>query len=183
MPELHPLLASRWSPRAFDPVAKLTLAELSSLLEAARWAPSSANSQPWRFLVGLRDEETHKRIFANLDASNQRWSGDASALIVAAHVTNGTHGRPLPHAAYDLGQAVAHLSVQASALGLYVHQLGGFDAEGLRADLDLPAGLALETVLAVGRLGDPEVLPADLRTRELGLRSRRPAGELLIAVG
>lgn len=183
MPELHPMLAARWSPRAFDPVTPLTAVELSSLIEAARWAPSAGNTQPWRFVVGLRDEETHKRIFANLAAGNQRWAGDAAALIVAAHVDSGTDGTPLPHAAYDLGQAVAHLSVQAIALGLYAHQMGGFDAAALRADLDLPAGVTLATVIAVGRLGNPDSLPADLRNRELALRTRRPVGELLIAAG
>lgn len=183
MPELHPLLAARWSPRAFDPDADLTPPDISSLVEAARWAPSAANSQPWRFVIGLRDEETHKRIFANLDQRNQRWAGSAAALIVAGHVTLGTSGRKLPHAPYDLGQAVAHLCVQASALGLYAHQMAGFDADSLRSDLHLSGDLKLTTVIAVGRLGHPDTLPTDLRDREVGLRTRRPVSELLIAVG
>jgi nitroreductase len=179
MPELHPLLAGRWSPRAFDPVAVLTPAELSSLVEAARWAPSAANRQPWRFLIGLRDEEAHKRIFANLAADDQRWAGAASALIMAGHVADG---RPPGRAAYDLGQAVAHLSVQASALGLSVHQMDGFDPGFLRADLDLPASIEPIVVLAVGHLASPDTLPPDLRAREIGLRHRRPAEGILIAV-
>ena len=180
MPELHPLLAARWSPRAFDPVAELTQAEVSSLLEAARWAPSYGNSQPWRFVVGSRDDETHKRIFANLSERNQRWAGDASVLIVAAHVTETAAGVPLRHAAYDLGQAVAHLSVQAAALDLHVHQMGGFDADSLRTDLELPAELEIAVVIALGRLGSPDSLPADLRARELALRTRRPLAEMLV---
>lgn len=180
MPELHPLLANRWSPRAFDPITVLTGAELASLIEAARWAPSSGNSQPWRFVVGPRDEETHKRIMANLTPYDQRWAGSAAALILAGHVTGGT--APLPHAAYDLGQAVAHLTIQATALGLHVHQISAFDGPSLRADLDLCADLELSVVIAVGRLGTPDSLPPDLRGREISLRGRRPVEELLIAV-
>jgi nitroreductase len=182
MPELHPLLATRWSPRAFDRIAEVTPAEMASLIEAARWSPSSANSQPWRFVVGLRDQETHKRIFTNLDHDDQRWAADASALILATHLTTGPSGEPLRLAPYDLGQSVAYLCVQASALGLYTHQIAGFDTASMRADLDLPADLALAVVIAVGRLGNPDHLPPDLRDRELGLRVRHPAHELHIAV-
>jgi nitroreductase len=157
MSELHPLLATRWSPRAFDPAAQLADHDIASLLEAARWAPSVGNSQPWRFLVGRRHTETHKRIFTNLGTASQRWASSASALIVAGYVVDpGT-----PHAAYDLGQAVAHLSVQATAL-------------------DLPDDVLPKVVLAVGRLGDPGALPPDLRTLEITLRRRRPRSELAI---
>lgn len=180
MAQLFPLLAMRWSPRAFDPAATLTETDLASLLEAARWAPSAANSQPWRFVVGHRDDETHKRIFVNLAAGNQRWAGRASALVVGAYTPEASDRGALSHAAYDLGQAVAHLSVQAAALGLYVHQMAGFDADGLHADLDLPPDVVPHVVVAVGRLGDPEALPEDLRLRETGLRRRRPVGELIL---
>jgi nitroreductase len=181
MPELHPLLAARWSPRAFDPVAELTPAEVASLLEAARWAPSSGNSQPWRFVVGVRDDETHKRILTNLSGRNQRWAGDASLLLVGAHAVLGPDGTLLRHAAYDLGQAVAHLSMQAVALGLATHQMGGFDNASLRADLEIPAELEVTVVVAIGRLGSPDGLPPDLRARELELRSRRPVADLVLA--
>jgi nitroreductase len=180
MAQLTPLLASRWSPRAFDRTAAVTDAELASLLEAARWAPSAANSQPWRFLVGRRDDETHKRIFSNIPGADQRWAGLASLLILAAHTTTGPTGEPLDHAAYDLGQAVAHLTVQATALRLHVHQVVGLDRNGIRADLSLPAGVHPHVVVAVGRVGDPRSLPEDLRRWETGLRQRRPLGDLLL---
>jgi nitroreductase len=183
MPELHPLLAGRWSPRAFDPVAALSATELDALLEAARWAPSAADSQPWRFAVGLRHEERHKRILASLDPGEQRWAEAASALVATGHIGYDDRGHPLPRAAYDLGQAVAHLTVQATALGLYVRQVDHFDRDALRADLDVGPDVALLGVLAVGRLGDPRALPADLRGGELALRRRRPVEELLLTVG
>ncbi|WP_173157446.1 nitroreductase family protein [Phytohabitans suffuscus] len=176
MSELHPLLATRWSPLAFDPVAVLSDEDVGSLLEAARWAPSFANSQPWRFAVGRRDEETHKRILENLSAGCQPWAGNASALIVAAHLDRAT----LPRAAYDLGQAVAHLTVQATALRLHVHQIADFDAGGLRSDLEIPDDLRPAVVVAVGRLGDPAMLPPDLRAWETALRTRVPTAELLV---
>lgn len=175
MVDLSSLLANRWSPRAFDATAELTDAEAFSLLEAARWAPSTGNSQPWRFALGRRDDETYKRIFVNLTEGNQRWAGRAAALLVGAHLVDG-----LGHAAYDLGQAVAHLTVQATSLGLYVRQMAGFDRDGLVTDLELPAEVRPHIVVAVGRLGDPFTLPDDLRRRETSLRRRRPLAELLL---
>ncbi len=177
---LHPLLAERRSSRAFDPYAEVTSQELAVLLEAARWAPSSRNSQPWRFAVGRRGDETHKRIFASLSAGNQRWAGRAPLLLVAAHVTR-EGDEPLPHAPYDLGQAVAHLVTQATALGLAVHQIGGFDAATLHGELTLPGEVRPVAVLAVGRPGDPATLPEDLRERDEAPRERRPVAALLLA--
>lgn len=175
MADLTPLLAFRWSPRAFDPAAELTGAEASSLLEAARWAPSTGNAQPWRFALGHREDETWKRLLVSLPPGDQRWARRASALVLGAHT-----GGDAERGAYDLGQAMAHLTVQATALGLYVHQLTSFDRAGLAADLDLPVGIRPLVVAAVGRLGDPAVLPEELRQRETGLRRRRPLAALLL---
>jgi nitroreductase len=172
MPELHPLLAGRWSPRGFDDRYELRDAELASLLEAARWAPSGQNAQPWRFVVGHRDDPTHKRIFAALTDADQAWAGRASALV-AAGFTAGADP-------YDLGQAVAHLGVQAVALGLHTRQVLEFDAAGLHRDLELPADVTVHAVVAAGRLGDPDTLPPDLRRREFRLRTRRRVSELLL---
>jgi nitroreductase len=176
MPELHPLLATRWSPRSFNPDRELTEAELAVLLEAARWAPSCDNSQPWRFLIGRRGTETHKRVLVNLNQENQCWAGTASVLLVGAHLADPA----LRHAAYDLGQAMAHLGFQAAALGLYLHQIAGFAAGPLAADLELPEHVTPRVVAAIGRLGDPDHLPHDLRVREISLRTRRPLAELLL---
>ncbi|TCB98895.1 nitroreductase [Micromonospora zingiberis] len=178
MTDLTPLLAFRWSPRAFDPQAEVTPAEIATLLEAARWAPSIGNGQPWRFAVGHRDHDTFKRILVNLPPAEQRWAGRASLLVLVAHPRAGH-----PMAAYDLGQAVAHLTVQATALGLHVRQVTDLDRAGLAADLDLAADLRPYVVVAIGQLGDPLSLPADLVTRETTLRHRRPLSEIVLSCG
>ncbi|MGW5556177.1 nitroreductase family protein [Micromonospora sp. NPDC003944] len=178
MADLTPLLAYRWSPLAFHPTGKVSAADTSSLLEAARWAPSLGNRQPWRFTVGYRDDETWKRILVNLPERDQRWAHRAAALLLAAHVepdSASTDG-----IAYDLGQAVAHLTVQATALGLHVRQVLSVDRAGLAADLNLPSDVRPYAVLVVGQLGDPLSLPADLVAEETGLRRRRPLADLLI---
>ncbi|MFG3700366.1 nitroreductase family protein [Micromonospora sp. NPDC047620] len=177
MVDLTPLLAFRWSPRAFDPTAELAADHASTLLEAARWAPSAGNVQPWRFVLGHRDDETFKRILVNLPEPDQRWAQRASALLLGTHLT-GAAGH-----LYDLGQAIAHLTVQATALGLHVRQLRGLDRAGLAADLDLPDGVRPHVVVAVGQLGDPLSLPADLLGSETGLRRRLPLAEILLTSG
>ncbi|BCJ59768.1 nitroreductase family protein [Micromonospora endophytica] len=176
MTDLTSLLAFRWSPRSFDSQAGITRAEAATLLEAARWAPSAGNRQPWRFALGHRDDETFKRLLVNLTPADQRWAGRASALLLGAHLRTGH-----PFAAYDLGQAVAHLTVQATALGLHVRQVTQLDHAGLAADLDLPDGLRPYVVVAVGQLADPLSLPTDLVAEELALRHRLPLTELVLS--
>ncbi|MFG2055305.1 nitroreductase family protein [Micromonospora sp. NPDC048930] len=178
MADLTPLLAFRWSPRAFDPDAELTGDEASSLLEAARWAPSAGNAQPWRFALGHRQDETWKRILVSLPEHDQRWTRHASALVVGAHT--GISPVDTERSAYDLGQAIAHLTVQATALGLHIRQLSHFDRAGLATELDLAAGIRPLVVAAVGRLGDPAALPPDLHARETALRRRHPLAALLL---
>ncbi|MEU8284344.1 nitroreductase family protein [Micromonospora sp. NPDC048905] len=182
MTDLTPLLAYRWSPLAFHPTEELNATDASLLLEAARWAPSLGNRQPWRFTLGHRDDETWKRILVNLPEHDQRWAHRAAALLLAAHVDGDTapDAAPPDGVAYDLGQAVAHLTVQATALGLHVRQVLTVDRVGLSADLHLPADVRPYAVLAVGQLGDPLSLPADLVAEETGLRRRRPLAELLL---
>ena len=148
---VHPLLAERWSPRGFDRSHELGDEDLAALLEAARWAPSAQNSQPWRFLVTRRGEPGHDRLFAALAPGNQAWAGAASALILVAAGTVSDDGRPQPWALYDTGQAVAALVTQAQADGLSVHQMGGFDNEAVRAAFGLADALAPVVVLAIGR--------------------------------
>src|SRR5438093_5579699 len=178
--ELHPLLAERWSPRGFDPSHELGGEDLAVLLEAARWAPSPQNSQPWRFLVTRRGEPAHDRLFAALAPGNQAWAGAASALILVAARIAGDDGRPQPWALYDTGQAVAALVTQAQADGLSVHQMGGFDTGAVRAELGLGENLTPVVVVAVGRHDTEAGLPEPLAAREAAPRTRHPLGDLLL---
>src|SRR5690349_22455684 len=177
---VHPLLAERWSPRGFDRTHEIGDEALSALLEAARWAPSAGNSQPWRFLVTRRGEPAHDRLYAALAPGNQAWAGAASALILVAARTTGDDGRPQPWAMYDTGQAVAALVTQAQADGLSVHQMGGFDTGAVRAELGLGENLTPVVVLAVGRHDSEAGLPEPLAAREAAPRTRHPLGDLLL---
>ncbi|QFR02084.1 oxidoreductase [Streptomyces phaeolivaceus] len=180
---VHPLLAERWSPRSFDATHTIGDEELVSLLEAARWAPSSRNSQPWRFLVGRRGEPTYQRLFDSLVSSNRLWAGDSSLLIAALAAERAENGAAQHGPAYDTGLAVAQLSVQAHALGLHAHQMGGFDAERLRVSLGVPDGYRPLSVTAIGALASADLLPPELRARETAVRERRPLAETFFGDG
>lgn len=179
----HPVLsvlADRWSPRAYDASSPIDEAKLASALEAARWTPSANNTQPWRFIVARRGTALHEQIHAALMGFNQVWAGNAAVLIVAVAETADEQGTPISHAVYDLGQAVAHLSVQAHHDGLVVHQMSGFVAEQVREIADLDARFAPTTVIALGELGDAGVLPEPLQEREVAPRVRRPLDETVL---
>ncbi|WP_209313849.1 nitroreductase family protein [Blastococcus sp. TF02A-35] len=178
---LHPLLAGRWSPRGLDPQHELTQHQLTALLEAARWAPSASNTQPWRFAVALRGTEEHAAVLDALVGFNRAWAHAASALVVAAAETHTPEGAERRWAVYDTGQAVAHLSVQAEVEGLAVHQMGGFDSERIAALL--PEGVTPLVVLAIGRRDDTAELPEPLAGREAAARDRLPLEALQLPLG
>ncbi|NUT99476.1 MAG: nitroreductase family protein [Saccharothrix sp.] len=174
--DLNPIIAQRWSPRAFDPAARLTTDDLRPLLEAARWAPSHGNTQPARFLVGFRGDSTYTRIFDALRPGNQVWAGRASVLVVACRVTADDRG-PMPNTEYGVGLAVANLSLQAVENGLVTHQMGGFSKDAVRESFGLPEDVIPVVVVAIGVLGDDSDLPEDLRAREHRVRKRKPLTE------
>jgi len=177
---LHPLLEARWSPRAFDADHDMTAAEAESLLEAARWTPSANNSQPWRYILAHRGTPVFEQIVAALAPGNQVWAVNASVLVVALMVV-GDPGSPMARwAVYDVGQSVAHLSVQAHALGYHTHQMGGFDADSLRTSFNLGEELEPLIITAVGRVADPTTLPEAYRVRETKPRERLPLADLLV---
>jgi nitroreductase len=163
---IHDLLARRWSPRAFSP-RPVEPVKLAALFEAARWAPSSYNAQPWAFIVAAReDAEGYNRLLSTLVDVNRQWAQRAPVLILAVAKLDFNHvARPNRHALYDLGQAVANLTVQATALDLQIHQMGGFDPRSARELFAIPSGYEPVAVLA---LGYQEALPADppARTRK-----------------
>jgi nitroreductase len=177
---LVPLLEERWSPRSFDPTAEITDRQLDALLEAARWAPSASNKQPRRFIVGRRGTATFDAIADALMGFNAAWAPNASALIVAlAEVPAGTADQP-SWAEYDLGQAVAHLTVQAHAEGLHTHQMGGVEWDRIVAAFDLTDDLKPLTVTAVGVVDEADKLNEALAARERAPRTRLPLDELVL---
>ncbi len=174
------VLADRWSPRSYDPSNTVDDTALTAALEAARWSPSASNSQPWRFIVARRGSHEFTTIASLLMGFNQAWASSASALIVGLTEVRNAQGKAQPWAAYDLGQAIAHLSVQAHHDGLHVHQMGGFDGDGLRAAFDIDARLEILSVSAIGVLGTPEALPDALREREIAPRVRLDLDDIVL---
>lgn len=177
---IHPLLRDRHSPRAFSD-QPVDAAALRALLEAARWAPSAFNDQPWTFLLATRDDaEGFARLLGGLVPFNQAWAQRAGALVVCLTRRTYRHdGSPHAHARHDLGLAVAQLTVQATALGLCVHQMAGIDSDHLRAECAIPDGWDVVSALAVGHPGDPAALPEALAERERAPRVRRPQAEFV----
>lgn len=178
---IHDLLRRRWSPRAFDSRA-LPPAQVRSLLEAARWAPSSYNRQPWRFLIAAReDADEFARMLGCLVPGNRVWAGDAPLLVLAVAQLAFDDGRPNRHAAHDVGLAVGQLVLQATALGLFAHQMAGIETDEIRARYALPEGFEPLTAIAIGHAGEPAALPDRLRAMESAPRTRRPLGDFVFA--
>lgn len=162
---------NRWSPRAFTGKPLSTQA-LHSLFEAARWAPSTSNTQPWRFVYGLAGSAGFDAIFNTLVPFNQGWARQSSALIAVLSATSatppgGTEAKPSPNHAFDTGAAWMSLALQAESIGWRTHAMGGFDADALRVALGVPDGFAVHCVVAVGEQGPKESLPAALQEREV----------------
>jgi nitroreductase len=175
--DIHELVRRRWSPRSFD-ARGVDRETVLRLLEAARWAPSSGNEQPWRFVVGERDDpESFERLLSCLNASNALWAQHAQVLLLSVANTRHHNEKPNRHAFHDLGLATANLLLQATALGLFVHPMAGFDVERARQVCAVPEGFEPATMFAAGHLGAPEMLNERLMQRELAPRSRRPVEE------
>ena len=173
---VHPLIETRWSPRAYDsrPVES---DKLQRIFEAARWAPSSSNLQPWYFLVGFKGDDVYAKIFGTLVEFNQLWAGNAPILVVAITKTTNTRGEPNAYNAYDLGQAMAMLSIQSTYEGVFVHQMGGFNATEAERILDIPEEYKVLTVFTLGYISDKTELHPNLQKAEVSPRTRRPVGE------
>jgi nitroreductase len=179
---LHELIRNRWSPRAF--AEKLVPPEvLRSLFEAARWAPSSNNEQPWAYLVATKDSpENFAKMLGVLVEFNANWAKHAPVLaLFVAHLKTQRDGKPNRVALHDVGSASAQLTFEANARGLQVHQMAGFDAEKARETFAIPPDWEPVAAMAIGYPGDPESLPEKLRDRELAPRTRKPAGEFVMS--
>ncbi|MBF0272838.1 MAG: nitroreductase family protein [Magnetococcales bacterium] len=174
-PALHELIRLRWSPRAFDP-RRVERETVKLLLEAARWAPSCYNTQPWRYLVAFRDDEAgFNRLLSCLVEANRLWARNAPVLMISLAYTRHDHnGKPNRWAWHDVGAANAQLTAQATAMGLAVHQMAGYDPDAVRRLYALDDLFEPVTVLALGYPGSPELLDATLRERETAPRQRKP---------
>jgi nitroreductase len=177
---MHELIEKRWSPRAFSgqPVEKEKLTEL---FEAARWAASCFNEQPWRFIYAAREEEElFRKLFDSLVERNQQWVKTAPLLILTIARRDFSHnGKPNRHAWHDVGLAMGNFILQATALGLFVHQMAGFSSEKARENLCVPAEYEPVAMVAVGYPGDSRQLPEELRAREGAPRTRKPLAEIV----
>ncbi len=172
---IEEILRRRWSPRAFSdrPVEP---EKLQSLFEAARWAASSFNEQPWNFIIATKQKpEEHARLLSCLVEGNQRWARAAPVLMVSVAKLNfDKTGKPNRHAFHDVGLAVQNMIVQATALGLFVHQMAGFSPEKVREIYGVPEGFEPVAAMAIGYGAAKDELPEAFREFDLGARSRKP---------
>lgn len=174
-----PILAERWSPLAYSsrPVER---EKLNSLFEAARWAPSCLNEQPWIFIVAFQGTPEFERMADCLVAGNS-WAKSAPVLVLAvARTTFQRNGQPNRFGMYDTGMAVANLVAQSVAEGLVVHQMGGYDAAKARAAWSLPETQEPCAMMTIGYYGDRAALPENQRSREEAPRMRKPQGEFVV---
>jgi nitroreductase len=176
---VDPQFVKRWSPRAMTG-AEMPLDELMTLFEAARWAPSSGNGQPWRFLFARRNTPAWETFFNLLTPGNQIWAHKASALVlVVSRTTNEHNGKPAVTHSFDAGAAWMSLALQASLKGLVAHGMGGYDRGRATQELKLPEAFVPEAMLAIGYYGNPEDLPEEKRAGDANPSQRKPLAEIV----
>ncbi|MBX6359597.1 nitroreductase family protein [Pseudacidobacterium ailaaui] len=175
------VIYARWSPRAFADKSVST-EDLRKIFDAARWAASSYNEQPWRFFVGRRGDATYQKIFDSLVEFNQQWAKSAPVLVLSVASKKFAHnGTPNYHALHDTGAATALLSLAATSLGLHTHSMAGFDHDKARKAFHIPEDYDMGAVTALGYLGDPESLPEQLKKNELSPRQRKDLSQFVFA--
>lgn len=177
--DINHLLTERWSPRAFsDKIPSKD--QLLKLLEAARWAPSSFNEQPWRFIIGIKNEgDSYQKVFNCLNEFNQEWAQNAPVLMLVCAKKHFSHtGKPNRHNRYDCGAAMANFTLQATEEGLHVHQMAGIHPEKGQEIFDVPDDFEVVTGVALGYAGDPDILSEKNRKSELAERQRKELNEI-----
>ncbi|MEQ9297433.1 MAG: nitroreductase family protein [Cyclobacteriaceae bacterium] len=170
--DIHPLITKRWSPRAFaeQPISTDTL---NRLFEAARWAASSYNEQPWRFVYAHKGSEAYDKLMSSINPFNQAWAKSAPLLILGIVKNGFSHNSSENrHAMYDLGAAVANMSLQGTEEGIYFHQMAGFDPDQARQSFGIPEEYTPVVAIAAGYLGDAATLPENLREKEYTPKQR-----------
>ena len=181
-----PALAERWSPYSFDPDRSVAGSDLDALFEAARWAASAFNDQPWRYIVGVKgqDDGVWEKIHGLLMEGNQPWTANAPVLVLGIYDSVFAHnGKPNGSALHDLGAASAQLTAEATARGLVVHQMAGVHGDKAHAAFGLSESLKVVTALAIGYAGQGQNLPDGYAERDQRPRSRKPVSELVLAGG
>lgn len=179
LPSVHDLIRVRWSPRSFS-AREVSNEDLKTVLDAARWAASSYNEQPWRFLVARKsDGEAYEKMLSVLVPFNQSWAKSAPVLIVMAAKRTFSHNQqPNRFALHDAGAALAYLFLQATASGLHAHGMAGLDFDKARTELGIPDDYEVSAAVALGYLGAAEELPESMRAGELAKRTRKPLSEV-----
>jgi nitroreductase len=177
--EINSLIINRWSPRSFMP-EEISDKELFPLFEAARWAPSSSNNQPWRFIYAKRNSKNWNDLFNLLVDFNKQWCANASALVVILSRKNFEHnGQPSITHQFDTGSAWENLAIQAVSQGLITHAMAGFDYEKARKDLAVPTDYEVVAMIAIGKRGPREKLSPELQAREIP-NTRKPLSEIVM---
>jgi nitroreductase len=178
---VHDFISERWSPRAFSDKS-VAPEVLVSLFEAARWAPSSSNEQPWAYIVATKhDAENFAKLVSILVPGNSPWAKNAAVLALAvAELAFAKNGTPNRNAQYDVGAASAWLTVEATARGLFVHQMAGYDADKARQVFGIPTGWEPIAAMAIGYPGEADSLPEPMREREIAPRTRKPLSSFVM---
>ncbi|WP_348263467.1 nitroreductase family protein [Telmatobacter sp. DSM 110680] len=176
-----PVILERWSPRAFAD-RDVSPADLKVIFEAARWAPSSFNEQPWRFIIGHRNSETYKKIADALVPFNNAWATTAPVLILSVAKTRFSHNdSPNNYALHDLGAADGFITLQAASMGIATHQMAGFDQAKAREAFAIPEVYAIGSVMAMGYQGEPSILGEHYQGQEQSPRGRKPLSEIVLS--
>jgi len=177
---IHDLLARRWSPRAFDPNRPVSRDQLKVLLEAGRWAPSCNGDEPWRYLIWDkgRDAAGWQKAYDCLSENNKKWVKNVPLLMLSCAGSNfEATGKPNRWTQHDTGAASVSMALQAVAMGLVVHQMGGWDVEKARAAFAIPADYTPMAMIAVGYQATPDILDEETKAKELRPRARKPIAE------
>ncbi|HEX9684931.1 MAG TPA: nitroreductase family protein [Burkholderiales bacterium] len=177
---IHDLLARRWSSRAFDPQRPVSREQLLVLVEAGRWAPSCNGDEPWRYLIWdkARDSEGWQKAFDCLSENNRKWVKNVPLLMLScAGSSFEATGKSNRWTQHDTGAASVSMALQASAMGLMVHQMGGYDAEKARAAFGIPAEYTPMAMIAIGYQASPDILDEETKAKELRPRARKPAAQ------
>ena len=178
--DIHPVIKNRWSPRSFSDKA-ITTEQLQRIFEAARWAPSSFNEQPWRFIVGIKGDDTWNKLHESLVEFNQIWAGNAPVLALAIGKKTSAKGEKNAVYQYDVGQSMAYITLQAEAEGLRSHQMGGFSRTKARELFNIPEDFEPMVMTAIGYQDEADKLKPDFADMEKQPRARMPLEELVFA--